>query len=39
NERLKGRLRIDVFPAGQLFGIREIMGALASGSVELGAVV
>ncbi|GJL87934.1 MAG: C4-dicarboxylate-binding periplasmic protein DctP [Minwuia thermotolerans] len=39
NERLKGKLRIDVFPAGQLFGIREIMGALASGSVELGAVV
>ena len=39
NERLKGKLRIDVFPAGQLFGIREIMGALASGSVEMGAVV
>jgi len=39
NERLKGKMRIDVFPAGQLFGIREIMGALASGSVEMGAVV
>ncbi|MDF1719434.1 MAG: TRAP transporter substrate-binding protein DctP [Minwuia sp.] len=39
NERLKGKLRIDVFLAGQLFGIREIMGALASGSVELGAIV
>lgn len=39
NERLKGKLHIDVFPAGQLFGIREIMGALASGAVEMGAVV
>ena len=39
NERLKGKLRIEVFPAGQLFGIREIMGALAAGSVEMGGVV
>ena len=39
NERLKGKFRIDVFPAGQLFGIREIMGALAAGSVEMGGVV
>lgn len=39
NEKLKGKLKIEVFPAGQLFGIREIMGALASGAVEMGAVV
>ena len=39
NERLKGKFRIEVFPAGQLFGIREIMGALAAGSVEMGGVV
>lgn len=39
NERLKGRFKIEFFPAGQLFGIREIMGALASGAVEMGAVV
>lgn len=39
NVRLKGKFRIDVFPAGQLFGIREVMGAVAAGSVELGGVV
>jgi TRAP-type C4-dicarboxylate transport system substrate-binding protein len=39
NKRAQGRLRIDVYPSGQLFGIREIMGALSSGSVELGGVV
>jgi TRAP-type C4-dicarboxylate transport system substrate-binding protein len=39
NKRAKGRLRIDVYPSGQLFGIREIMGALSAGSVELGGVV
>ncbi|MGB7182444.1 MAG: TRAP transporter substrate-binding protein DctP [Burkholderiaceae bacterium] len=39
NARLKGKFRIDVFPAGQLFGIREVMGAIAAGSVELGGVV
>jgi TRAP-type C4-dicarboxylate transport system substrate-binding protein len=32
-------LRIDVFPSGQLFGIREIQGALTAGSVEMGGVV
>jgi TRAP-type C4-dicarboxylate transport system substrate-binding protein len=39
NERLKGKLRIEQFPSGQLFGIREIMGAVAAGSVDLGGVV
>jgi TRAP-type C4-dicarboxylate transport system substrate-binding protein len=39
NERGKGKIRIDTFPSGQLFGIREIMGALTSGAVELGGVV
>ncbi|MGI9475262.1 MAG: TRAP transporter substrate-binding protein, partial [Hyphomicrobiaceae bacterium] len=39
NARLKGKLRIDIFPAGQLFGIREAMGAIASGAVEMGGIV
>ncbi len=39
SKRSKGRLRIDTFPAGQLFGIREIQGALTAGSVEMGGVV
>ena len=26
NKRAEGRLRIDVFPSGQLFGIREQLG-------------
>ena len=26
NERAEGKLRIEVFPTGQLFGIREILG-------------
>ena len=39
NERGAGKIRIDTFPSGQLFGIREIMGALTSGAVELGGVV
>ncbi|WP_340107635.1 TRAP transporter substrate-binding protein [Pikeienuella sp. HZG-20] len=39
NERGAGKIRIDTFPSGQLFGIREIMGALSSGAVELGGVV
>lgn len=39
NERAKGKLRIEVFPSGQLFGIRQIMGALAAGSVEMGGTV
>lgn len=39
NERGEGRIRIETYPSGQLFGIREIMGALASGAVEMGGVV
>lgn len=39
NERGKGKIRIDTFPSAQLFGIREIMGALTAGAVELGGVV
>jgi TRAP-type C4-dicarboxylate transport system substrate-binding protein len=39
NERLAGKFRIESFPSGQLYGIREIFGALASGSVDMGAVV
>ena len=37
--RSKGRLKIDVFPSGQLFTIRQIIGALSAGSVEKGGVV
>jgi TRAP-type C4-dicarboxylate transport system substrate-binding protein len=39
NERAEGRLRIDVFPSGQLFGIREQLGAVTSGAVEIGGIV
>jgi len=39
NERADGRLRIDVFPSGQLFGIREQLGAVTSGAVEIGGIV
>ena len=39
NKRAEGRLRIDVFPAGQLFGIREQLGAVTSGAVEMGGIV
>lgn len=39
NERGEGRIRVDTFPSGQLFGIREVMGALTSGAVEMGGVV
>ena len=39
NKRAKGRLRIDVYPSGQLFGIKEIVGALKAGSVEMGAII
>ncbi len=39
NRRAEGRLRIDVFPAGQLFGIREQLGAVTSGAVEMGGIV
>lgn len=39
NKRAQGRLRIDVFPSGQLFGIREQLGAVTSGAVEMGGIV
>ncbi|MGI9335853.1 MAG: hypothetical protein ACR2RL_22120 [Gammaproteobacteria bacterium] len=39
NARLKGQFRTEVYSAGQLFGIREIMEVLAARSVELGGVV
>lgn len=39
NRRAAGRLKIDVFHSGQLFTIRQITGALSSGSVEIGGVV
>ncbi len=39
NERGAGKIRIETYPSAQLFGIREIGGALTSGAVELGGVV
>lgn len=39
NKRAKGRLRIEYHPSGQLFGIREQLGAVTSGAVELGGIV
>jgi TRAP-type C4-dicarboxylate transport system substrate-binding protein len=39
NRRAAGRIKLDVFPNGQLYTIRQITGALSSGSVEIGGVV
>jgi TRAP-type C4-dicarboxylate transport system substrate-binding protein len=39
NTRLAGKFKIELYPAGQLFGIREVLGAIASGAVEMGGVV
>ncbi len=39
NERTEGQLTVEIFPAGQLYGIRQSMGALAAGSVELAGLV
>ncbi len=39
NRRSGGRLKIDIFPNGQLYTIRQITGALSAGSVEMGGVV
>ncbi|WP_299565532.1 TRAP transporter substrate-binding protein [uncultured Sulfitobacter sp.] len=39
NARGEGKIRVETFPSGQLFGIREVMGALTAGSVQLGGVV
>jgi TRAP-type C4-dicarboxylate transport system substrate-binding protein len=38
-KRSDGRLKIDFYPSKQLFGIREVLGAVTSGAVELGGVV
>ena len=38
-ERSNGRLKIEYYPSKQLFGIREVLGAITSGAVELGGVV
>ncbi|MFH1758652.1 MAG: TRAP transporter substrate-binding protein [Pseudomonadota bacterium] len=38
-EATRGRLEIEVFPSGQLFGIRQIVPSLSSGSVEIGGVL
>ena len=38
-KRSNGRLTIEFYPSKQLFGIREVMGAITSGAVELGGVV
>ena len=38
--RSNGRLKVEFFPSKQLgFGIREVMGAVTSGAVEMGGVV
>ena len=39
NRRSGGKLKVDVFPNGQLYTIRQITGALSAGSVEIGGVV
>lgn len=39
SKRSGGKLKIDVFPSGQLYTIRQIIGALSAGSVEIGGVV
>jgi len=38
-KRSGGKLKVDVFPSGQLYTIRQIVGALSAGSVEMGGVV
>ena len=35
----KRKIKIEVYPSKQLFGIREVMGAVTSGAVELGGIV
>ena len=39
NKRANGRMQIDVFPSGQLFGIREQLGAVTSKAVEMGGII
>lgn len=38
-ERSDGALQVDVFPSGQLFGIREVLGGVSSGAVQIGMAV
>ena len=38
-EKSDGRLKIELFHSGQLFGIRDIMGGVTSGAVDLGGIV
>ena len=38
-KRSDGRLKIEYYPSKQLFGIREVLGAITSGAVELCGVV
>ena len=38
-KRAGGKLKVDVFPSGQLYTIRQIIGALSAGTVEMGGVV
>lgn len=39
SKRLAGKLKVETFPSGQLYSIRQITSALSAGSVELGGVV
>ncbi|MGE0798625.1 MAG: TRAP transporter substrate-binding protein, partial [Lautropia sp.] len=39
NKRSGGKIRVETFPSGQLFSIRQITSALSAGSVEIGGVV
>lgn len=38
-ERSDGELDVAVFPSGQLFGIREVLGGVSSGAVQVGMAV
>lgn len=38
-ERSGGELTIQVFPSGQLFGIRDVLGGVSSGAVDIGMAV
>lgn len=39
NRRAAGKIKIDGYSSGQLYTIRQIVGALSAGSVEIGGVV
>jgi tripartite ATP-independent transporter DctP family solute receptor len=38
NEKTKGRVKIEVYPAGQLFNDKDLLKALPSGAVDMGEV-